>query len=151
MGTVRGLWYSFAMADHVAAALDKMRAAGAHPAELAAMTRRLEQLDDPDAGRLSGDVLEPLDDLPLLDELPEPAPERAREVLDRLVVVKLNGGLGTSMGLSGPKSLLEVKRGQQLPGRDRDAGAGAARAARRAAAAGADELRRPRGGRRWRC
>ena len=60
MGTVGGLWYSFAMADHVAAALDKMRAAGAHPAELAAMTRRLEQLDDPDAGRLSGDVLEPL-------------------------------------------------------------------------------------------
>ena len=102
------------MADHVAAALDKMRAAGAHPAELAAMTRRLEQLDDPDAGRLSGDVLEPLDDLPLLDELPEPAPERAREVLDRLVVVKLNGGLGTSMGLSGPKSLLEVKRGSSF-------------------------------------
>ena len=32
-------------------------------------------------------------------------------VLDRLVVVKLNGGLGTSMGLSGPKSLLEVKPG----------------------------------------
>ncbi len=114
MGTVGGLWYSFAMADHVAAALDKMRAAGAHPAELAAMTRRLEQLDDPDAGRLSGDVLEPLDDLPLLDELPEPAPERAREVLDQLVVVKLNGGLGTSMGLSGPKSLLEVKRGSSF-------------------------------------
>jgi UTP--glucose-1-phosphate uridylyltransferase len=32
-------------------------------------------------------------------------------VLGRLVVVKLNGGLGTSMGLSGPKSLLEVKPG----------------------------------------
>ncbi len=88
-----------------------MRAAGAHPAELAAMTRRVEQLDDPDAGRLPGDVLEPLEDLPLLDELPEPAPERAREVLDALAVVKLNGGLGTSMGLSGPKSLLEVKPG----------------------------------------
>ena len=42
VGTVGVLWYSFAMADHVAAALDKMRAAGAHPAELAAMTRRLE-------------------------------------------------------------------------------------------------------------
>src|SRR3954449_4573983 len=97
--------------DSVAAALEKMRAAGAHPAELAAMTRRLEQLDDPDAGRLSGDVLEPLEDLPLLDELPEPSPERAREGLDALAVVKLNGGLGTSMGLSGPKSLLEVKPG----------------------------------------
>ena len=97
--------------DSLAAALDKMRAAGAHPAELAAMTSRVEQLDDPDAGRLPGDVLEPLEDLPLLDELPEPSPERAREVLDALAVVKLNGGLGTSMGLSGPKSLLEVKPG----------------------------------------
>jgi UTP--glucose-1-phosphate uridylyltransferase len=97
------------MSDHVAAALDKMRAAGAHPAELAAMKRRMQQLDDPQAGRLPGDVLEPLPDLPALEELPEPSTERAREVLDRLVVVKLNGGLGTSMGLSGPKSLLNVK------------------------------------------
>ena len=64
-----------------------------------------------EAGRLPGEVLEPLPDLPRLDELPEPSPGQARDVLDRLVVVKLNGGLGTSMGLSGPKSLLEVKPG----------------------------------------
>jgi UTP--glucose-1-phosphate uridylyltransferase len=102
------------MSDHVAAALDKMRAAGAHPTELAAMERRLRQLDDPQAGRLPGDVLEPLPDLPRLDDLPEPGPDRAREVLDRLVVVKLNGGLGTSMGLSGPKSLLAVKPGMSF-------------------------------------
>ena len=53
-------------------------------------------------------------DLPSLDELPEPPPDQAREVLDRLVVVKLNGGLGTSMGLSGPKSLIEVKPGRSF-------------------------------------
>ena len=51
------------------------------------------------------------EDLPGWRSCPEPSAERAREVLDRLVVVKLNGGLGTSMGLSGPKSLLEVKPG----------------------------------------
>lgn len=102
------------MADHVAAALDRMRVAGARPAELAAMTRRLEQLDDPDAGRLSGDVLEPLEDLPELDGLAEPSAARACEVLDALVVVKLNGGLGTSMGLSGAKSLLHVKPGKSF-------------------------------------
>jgi UTP--glucose-1-phosphate uridylyltransferase len=102
------------MPDHIAAALDKMRAAGAHPAELAAMAQRLEQLDDPAAGLLSDDVLEPLEDLPALEELPEPASERARQVLDALVVVKLNGGLGTSMGLSGPKSLLEIKAGKSF-------------------------------------
>lgn len=102
------------MADHVAAALDKMTAAGAHPAELAAMRRRLEQLDDPDAGRLPGTALTPLEDLPALEELPEPSAQRAREVLDALVVLKLNGGLGTSMGLAGPKSLLEVKPGHSF-------------------------------------
>ena len=102
------------MADHVAAALDKMRAAGAHDAELAAMQRRMQQLDDPGAGTLPGDQLEPLPDLPKLDELPEPSADRAREVLDRLVVVKVNGGLGTSMGLAGPKALLEVKPGKSF-------------------------------------
>ena len=102
------------MSAHVAASLSKMKAAGAHPAELAAMRRRLEQLDHPEAGRLSGDVLEPLGDLPRLEDLPEPDGARAREVLDRLAVVKLNGGLGTSMGLSGPKSLLQVKPGKSF-------------------------------------
>lgn len=97
------------MSDHVAAALHKMRAAGAHPAELAAMRRRLRQLEDPEAGRLPGEELTPVPDLPRLDDLPEPDPQRARSLLDRLVVVKLNGGLGTSMGLSGPKSRLPVK------------------------------------------
>jgi UTP--glucose-1-phosphate uridylyltransferase len=97
------------MPDQLAAALTKMQDAGAHPAELAAMRRRLEQLDDPQAGRLSGDVLQPLEDLPRLEDLPEPDGERARELLDQLAVVKLNGGLGTSMGLSGPKSLLTIK------------------------------------------
>jgi UTP--glucose-1-phosphate uridylyltransferase len=91
-----------------------MQAAGAHPAELAAVRRRLEQLDDPQAGLLPGEELEPLDDLPYLDQLPEPDAARAREVLDRLAVVKLNGGLGTSMGLSGPKSLLAVKPGRSF-------------------------------------
>ncbi|MBW1744444.1 MAG: UTP--glucose-1-phosphate uridylyltransferase [Deltaproteobacteria bacterium] len=37
--------------------------------------------------------------------------EAGRVALRRLVVIKLNGGLGTSMGLSKAKSLLEVKGG----------------------------------------
>ena len=99
------------MPDYVAAVLAKAEAGGARTAELAALRRRLRQLGEQEAGRLPGEVLEPLADLPRLDELPEPPPGRAREVLDRLVIVKLDGGLGTSMGLSGPKSLLEVKPG----------------------------------------
>ncbi|TGK41343.1 UTP--glucose-1-phosphate uridylyltransferase [Leptospira andrefontaineae] len=34
--------------------------------------------------------------------------------LKELVVIKLNGGLGTSMGLSGPKSLIEIKDGMSF-------------------------------------
>ena len=97
--------------DYVAAVLAKAEAGGVGAAELAALHRRLRQLADPQAGLLPGEVLQPVTDLPRLDELPEPPPGQARDVLDRLVIIKLNGGLGTSMGLSGPKSLLQVKPG----------------------------------------
>jgi UTP--glucose-1-phosphate uridylyltransferase len=99
------------MSGPLEATLAKAESAGAHPTELAALRRRLEQLEAPSAGSLPGPELEPLPDLPRLEDLPEPSESEARDVLDRLVVVKLNGGLGTSMGLSGPKSLLQVKPG----------------------------------------
>jgi UTP--glucose-1-phosphate uridylyltransferase len=94
-----------------AAVVAKAEAGGVHGTELAALRRRLRQLGEQQAGLLPGEALEPIADLPRLDELPSPSPGQARDVLDRLVIVKLNGGLGTSMGLSGPKSLLEVKPG----------------------------------------
>jgi UTP--glucose-1-phosphate uridylyltransferase len=97
--------------DHVAAVVAKAEAGDVHGAELAALRRRLRQLSEQQAGFLPSEVLEPVAELPRLDELPEPSPGQAGDVLDRLVIVKLNGGLGTSMGLSGPKSLLEVKPG----------------------------------------
>lgn len=37
--------------------------------------------------------------------------EGAAALLDKLVVLKLNGGLGTSMGCVGPKSVIEVREG----------------------------------------
>src|SRR5580704_1295771 len=94
-----------------AAVVAKAEAGGVHGTELAALRRRLRQLGERQAGLLPGEDLEPLADLPHLDELPSPSPGQARDVLDRLVLVKLNGGLGTSMGLEGPKSVLEVKPG----------------------------------------
>merc|ERR1712025_1113651 len=36
-------------------------------------------------------------------------PASIKEMLDQLVVIKLNGGLGTSMGCSGPKSVIPVR------------------------------------------
>jgi UTP--glucose-1-phosphate uridylyltransferase len=97
--------------SYAAAVVAKAEAGGIHGAELAALRRRLRQLGEPQAGLLPSEVLEPLADLPHLDELPEPPPDQARDVLGQLVIVKLNGGLGTSMGLAGPKSLLEIKPG----------------------------------------
>jgi UTP--glucose-1-phosphate uridylyltransferase len=96
---------------YVVAVVAKAEDGGIHGAEMAALGRRLRQLGEQDAGLLPSEVLEPVANLPRLDELPEPSSDQARDVLDRLVIVKLNGGLGTSMGLSGPKSLLEVKPG----------------------------------------
>lgn len=42
----------------------------------------------------------------------EVAIEDAKALLDKLVVVKLNGGLGTSMGCVGPKSAITVRGGK---------------------------------------
>ena len=53
-------------------------------------------------------AIEPLEHVPDLEGLPEPDDSK---LLDRAVTIKLNGGLGTSMGMTGPKSLLEVKDG----------------------------------------
>ncbi|XP_018899454.1 UTP--glucose-1-phosphate uridylyltransferase isoform X1 [Bemisia tabaci] len=41
--------------------------------------------------------------------LETPSTEDARNMLEKLVVVKLNGGLGTSMGCRGPKSVIPVR------------------------------------------
>lgn len=50
-----------------------------------------------------------------LEKLPEPADDGAStEKLGKLVVIKLNGGLGTSMGLTRAKSLIPVKDGDNF-------------------------------------
>jgi len=64
-------------------------------------------LREGDTGKLPEAELEPLTEVPSTDELPEPDPS----ALERAVVLKLNGGLGTSMGMTKAKSLLEVKEG----------------------------------------
>lgn len=53
----------------------------------------------------------PVADLPTLAELPTALTAQGAQLLDRVVIIKLNGGLGTSMGMQGAKSLLPVKDG----------------------------------------
>ncbi|KVH92180.1 UTP--glucose-1-phosphate uridylyltransferase [Cynara cardunculus var. scolymus] len=45
-----------------------------------------------------------------LASVPEDAAQ-TKSLLDQLVVLKLNGGLGTTMGCTGPKSVIEVRNG----------------------------------------
>nr|KJB22471.1 hypothetical protein B456_004G048300 [Gossypium raimondii] len=53
------------------------------------------------------EVVVPYDTLaPLSDD-----PAETKKLLDKLVVLKLNGGLGTTMGCTGPKSVIEVRNG----------------------------------------
>jgi UTP--glucose-1-phosphate uridylyltransferase len=91
----------------LARSIEKLRQDGAAEEVIAAFERRFAQLDDPEAGFMRGSDLEPLgDDVPALDDLPDTPGDGPP-----IAVVKLNGGLGTSMGLRGPKSLIEVKPG----------------------------------------
>merc|ERR1712088_744332 len=54
--------------------------------------------------KLPQESIEPYSHLPC----PE-SKEAVKALLDQLVVIKLNGGLGTSMGCSGPKSVIPVR------------------------------------------
>jgi len=63
-----------------------------------------------ETGLLSEPDLEPVEELPRLAEL-ETDPRAAHDALAATAVVKLNGGLGTSMGMDKAKSLLAVRPG----------------------------------------
>jgi len=62
-------------------------------------------------GYIPGSQAQPVADLQSYAELPEGMEALGAGALVRTVVCKLNGGLGTGMGLDGPKSLLPVKDG----------------------------------------
>jgi UTP--glucose-1-phosphate uridylyltransferase len=92
------------------ASVDKMRRDGVGDAAVQAFADAYERLREGETGVLAESDIEPVSDVPAADDLPEVDPE-AGGALDHAVVIKLNGGLGTSMGMTGPKSLVEVKEG----------------------------------------
>jgi len=91
-------------------ALEKMRAEGLDEVAMAAFAQQLERLQAGEQGVLAEADIAPVDAVPALEDL-SGGDGQAGDALQRTVVIKLNGGLGTSMGMSGPKSLLEVKDG----------------------------------------
>jgi UTP--glucose-1-phosphate uridylyltransferase len=92
------------------AAVEKMREEGVADAAINAFEHYYRQLEAGETGLMPEDSIEPVSELPHLDELPSD-PEAEREALQKAIVLRLNGGLGTSMGLTGAKSLLEAKDG----------------------------------------
>ena len=46
------------------------------------------------------------------EELPKPNRGELITLLKKLVILKINGGLGTTMGCTGPKSIIEVRNGK---------------------------------------
>ncbi|MGH2915750.1 MAG: UTP--glucose-1-phosphate uridylyltransferase [Solirubrobacteraceae bacterium] len=93
------------------AATDKLREAGADPEALAAFQRAYARLAAGEQALLPTVDLEPVGEIPALDELP---PTDAKTALSELAVIKLNGGLATTMGLREPKSLIEARDGRSF-------------------------------------
>jgi UTP--glucose-1-phosphate uridylyltransferase len=91
----------------VSAAVSKMRREGLPKAAVETFAHYERMLREGDRGTLPESELEPLSDLPDVGSLPD----SDGTALDQAVVLKLNGGLGTSMGMTRAKSLLEVKEG----------------------------------------
>jgi UTP--glucose-1-phosphate uridylyltransferase len=90
-------------------ARDKMVAAGVHPLAIEVFAHHYRQLERGETGMIPESTIEPLDMPALADaDVDEAAGVRA---LRQTAVLKLNGGLGTSMGMERAKSLLCVRRG----------------------------------------
>jgi UTP--glucose-1-phosphate uridylyltransferase len=92
------------------ASVEKMRAEGVADVAIRAFEHYYRQLEAGETGLMPEDSIEPVSELPKLADLPHD-PDAEREALQKAIVLRLNGGLGTSMGLSAAKSLLEAKDG----------------------------------------
>ncbi|HET8980377.1 MAG TPA: UTP--glucose-1-phosphate uridylyltransferase [Solirubrobacteraceae bacterium] len=93
------------------AAVEKMRAAGSHEEAIRAFESAYTRLESGEEAMLPSAELAPAEDVPALDDLPE---ADAAEALEGVALIKLNGGLATSMGLQEPKSLIEARDGKSF-------------------------------------
>lgn len=91
-------------------AQSRLEADGASEATVSTFLHHYDALEAGATGMIPEESIEPLADLPHLDEI-EVSEEQERAALAATVMIRLNGGLGTSMGLEGPKSVLPVRDG----------------------------------------
>ncbi len=89
----------------------RMQAEGLPDIVIRTFEHYYRQLAEGRTGLIPETDIEPVDDLPDADRLPRELAAVGAEALDSCIALKLNGGLGTSMGLAAAKSLLRVKDG----------------------------------------
>jgi UTP--glucose-1-phosphate uridylyltransferase len=90
-------------------ARDKMAAAGVDEVAIETFAHYFRLLEHGETGMIPESTIEPLDMESLADV--EVSDEDAAAAIRTTAVIKLNGGLGTSMGMDRAKSLLCVRRG----------------------------------------
>ena len=93
------------------AAEEKMRDHGQSEEAIRGFRNAYERLVGGESAMLPSAELEPVGDVPALDSLPE---VDVGDALGGAVVVKLNGGLATTMGLRHPKSLVAARDGRSF-------------------------------------
>ena len=92
------------------AARQKMLDAGVSAPAIEVFSRFYELLESGETGVIREDTISPLLDPPMLDDV-DITDAQARDAIGKTVIIKLNGGLGTSMGLDKAKTLLKVRDG----------------------------------------
>jgi UTP--glucose-1-phosphate uridylyltransferase len=97
--------------DRFAPFAERMRRAQLPEAAVKTFEYYYAKLVSGETGLIPEASIEPVASLPEAETLPPELAERGRQVLRKTVLLKLNGGLATTMGLTGPKSLLIVKNG----------------------------------------
>ncbi len=95
--------------DGLQAAEEKMRGDGQGDEAIRTFRSAYRRLVEGDTGIIRSDDLEPASEVPALGDLDAGADPG---VLNRFAMIKLNGGLATTMGLQQPKSLVEAREGR---------------------------------------
>ena len=94
-------------------AQEKMAAAAIHQQAIDVFTHYYRQLEEGVSGFIPEDSIEPLLDPSMLSDTAV-SEEDAAAALEKTVIIKLNGGLGTSMGMEKAKSLLQARKGKSF-------------------------------------
>lgn len=90
--------------------IDRMRARGISNEAIRVFRHYYHQLEDGALGVIPEATIEPLGEIQRLQAVTV-TDEMARHALSQTAIVKLNGGLGTTMGMNGAKSALPVVGG----------------------------------------